>query len=67
MCFPSGVPSECSPSEFPAVIIYVFLAWSFILYNSSPNIIRVVKSRGIELEGYILRMEDTGNDYKVLV
>jgi hypothetical protein len=36
-------------------------------FNSSPNIIRMIKSRRMGLAGHIARMEETINAYKMLV
>ena len=34
---------------------------------SSPNIIRILKSRGLRWAGHVARMEQSRNAYKVLV
>jgi hypothetical protein len=34
---------------------------------ASPNIIKMIKSRGLRWAGYVTRMEEMRNSYKILV
>jgi hypothetical protein len=45
----------------------ITLIWSFITCTLQKNIIRMMKSRKMRGAGPVARMEDNGNDYRVLV
>jgi hypothetical protein len=47
-------------------VLYIYKLYIIFRY-SSPNIIRVIKSRRMRWAGHVARMGDRGGEYRVLV